>query len=222
MSSEIETQPQPAPLADRIVQAARGGENVSAFHDEINNLTNEERLQLVRDLSRTGASSNDGQRRLLADGNVNRETGELVDLDLVEINAESGARTRHDLYTPGEAGEQYDRRQERQARTAPYEQLFQLLRSEDPDLSRQDAFFQAAEFFNKDFSSDPDHFGLYSVLKGHTMYSNSNKFEPVVPADSSAANQPDLANASPRVRAEISEIRRFLEHSSTQYGRTSW
>lgn len=220
--SEIENQTQQARLADRITQAARSGESVSAFHDEINNLTNDERLQLVRDLSRNSATSNNGQRRLFVDATIDKTNGQLVDIDLVDVNNDTGSRTRRDLYTPGEAGQQYDRRQQIQARTAPYEELFQLTLEEDPNISRSDAFFQTADFFNKDFRGRRDYAELYRVFKERTLRPDVNRFEPVVPSDSAAANRPDLANASPGVRQEISEIRRNLDSSSTLYGRQSW
>ncbi len=121
-------------LADRVSDAVNRGGEVSGFHDEINSLSNQEKLDFIRTLGNSAwqpALNAEGKSNgsIFVDSGIDKKTGAVLDIDLVIFSKDSTVITRRDIYTPNAKGKEYDKRQEMNALASPYRQLLNSMNS---------------------------------------------------------------------------------------------
>jgi hypothetical protein len=210
-------------LADRVVDAVDHDQDVSPFHNEINGLTNDERMQFTKDLSRSALTNtvdsfskpDDQKKFLYADGKVDTNTGEMLDVDLVVKNYKDGEahHKRIDLFTPGEAGEKYDKQQEIDAKLSPYARVFNLLNAQSRDYissdSERDANFGTARaLLEKHTEGDPDRAALLDSFQKSIMGSDPENIKPIDGIDSAMAMGADDRDTPKEVRDLINILQK--------------
>jgi len=225
-------------LAERVVDAHRGGEELTPFQDEINGLSNEEQLQFAKDLNSQAISTNtyaDGAKRLSADARVDSTTGNLVDLELVDVSytqspdgkATVRHRTAKDIFTPGEAGEAYDKHQEIEALARPYKDLFYMMnerdhsdpfrgfdRREDRARGGDWNYKVAANYLSEQFKDHPDKDAVMAAFQTVKDPLGEGKYKSV-DSLSSVLSYPetDLSTTSPEFQKTYQGIAKVLtEH----------
>jgi hypothetical protein len=116
-------------LAEKIVaDSARAGSGDS-FRDEIGQMTDDQRLSLVKDLQGKVTEHNrGGEDPLYLEAHLDRNDGTVKDIDIIKTAAPSDPvknLNRLDLYDSGDkAGLEADEKQRLDALTAPFEHLY--------------------------------------------------------------------------------------------------
>ncbi|MBN8662414.1 MAG: hypothetical protein J0M35_18740 [Candidatus Obscuribacter phosphatis] len=117
-------------LAEKIVaDSARGGSGDS-FRDEIGQMTDDQRLSLVKDLQVKVPEHNQGgaQDPLYLEARLDKKDGTVKDIDIIRAAAPNDPvknLNRLDLYDSGDkAGLEADEKQKLDALTAPFEHLY--------------------------------------------------------------------------------------------------
>lgn len=116
-------------LAEKIVtDSARGGSGDS-FRDEIGQMTDDQRLSLVKDLQGKVTEHNlGGEDPLYLEAHLDRNDGTVKDIDIIKTADPSDPvknLNRLDLYDSGDkAGLEADEKQRLDALTAPFEHLY--------------------------------------------------------------------------------------------------
>lgn len=208
-------------LAGRIIKTAEEDGDVSAFRMEISELSEEDKVQLVKDLSRGPIPIPPGNTKSLhASGQIDKSTGELVDIDLVIVDRTQGDTSvkRLDLYTPGQKGEQFDRQQEMEDTIRPYQQLFNLMNMKDlrsrypvggsaldSQSRRDDNFVAVSNLLSKFTQGHPERDALMKMFEANKMGNSDENFEPVNSLDF-ATRQTDSKSIPTEVKAMIDSL----------------
>jgi hypothetical protein len=111
-------------LADYIVLFASSDRTNATFalHGRIANLTNREQFRLFDELSqRAKAVPGYYEKRIAPIGQIDTQTGDLMDLDLIVFDSDTPKII--DIYTPGEKGENCDQEQEMHEAIAKFPDL---------------------------------------------------------------------------------------------------
>ncbi len=175
-------------LADRVSDAVKSGEDITGFHDEIDGLSNDEKLAFMKDLgTSTWQPSFDANLKandsIFVDPAIEKETGTVLDIDLVIYSKEGQVKTRKDLYTPNEAGKEYDKRQEVAAIASPYRQLLALMNSpfqktpvSGPEESAANATYVKG-LLEKHASAHPDKEAIFAAFEKPRLQDKSVEFD---------------------------------------------
>lgn len=216
-----------ADLADKVLESAKAGEELSPFHEEIHSLSQEESLQFAKHLAYdngkpTANQSSDSSLHI--DAHTDKETGMLVDIDIVERKQVDGEdkSTRTDIYTPGEKGEHFDKLQQRKADVFPYHHLEYLMDAYDTFTHKR--MLQGENTSEVDFTDShykivrkmmeehlANHPNKQALLKTFdTPYGKGpvdTKYDPVDSIDSMRSRDVNLDKIPQDMKAQIDDLR---------------
>jgi hypothetical protein len=221
-------------LADRVMETADQGGNVSAFHDEIHGLSKSEQLQFAKDLDRNAIFYNGDQailgsgKRIEPDSTIEKSSGELLDIDLVisQIDGDGKSNaTKTDLLTRDEKGESYDKQQDLERKLKPYEHLYHMYTEQGVMAERSDrafddnsnsldqtdprelAFLQARQVMQQYTDGDPDQRAMMDLLRQRTIDRPDDGPYEQVDSTSSWFARADLdSGAPPEVRKLLDDV----------------
>ncbi|MBX3074111.1 hypothetical protein KF913_09290 [Candidatus Obscuribacterales bacterium] len=221
-------------LADRVMDSAEQGSNVSAFHDEIHSLSKGEQLQFAKDLDSNAINYNGEQavkgtgKRIQPDSTIDKSSGELLDIDLV-ISQRSGdgnvTATKEDLLTNDQKGEKYDKEQELERKLKPYEHLYYMYTEQGVMAERSDraflddnsqfektdprdvAFNQASRVMKLYTDGDPDQAAMVDLLRKRTVdRPDDSPYEQVGSISSMFAREDIDSGAPPEVKQLLKDV----------------